>query len=277
MEKVRVWSSNQLNFEKEPTMKAVIFSILLFLISVINAQETAVPGSSKKLLVYCAAGMRKPIETLAKTYEKEKGSKVELTFDGSNRLLGQIKLTRKGDVYIPGDAEYIDMARKESLVGKSVTVCYFVPVIMVKKNNPKGIKTLQDLAVKGFKIGQGDEKAAAIGRIMPQILFLNNVDSLAWKKNIALSTPTVNELGIALKLGTIDAAIVWSAVAKPYKDVSDCIAIPVQKNVIPVVGAAVLSFSNNKAEAGMFLDFLASDKSKDVLKKEGYDTEKPVK
>lgn len=252
-----------------------LFPVLLILTSLFCfASEPSVKGD--KLFVYCAAGMRKPIEILAKNYESKKGTKIELTYDGSNKLLGQIKLTHKGDIYIAGDADYIEMARKDSLVNEGRTICYFIPIIMVKKGNPKKITGLNDLIKPGIKLGQGDDKAAAVGRILPEILRKNGVDSIAWRKNILLSTPTVNELGIAVKLGTIDAAIVWNAIAAAYQDVSEPILIPAGKNVIPQVGAAVLNFSKSKTEAAAFLNYLTSQEAKEELRKEGYTTENPV-
>jgi len=234
-------------------------------------------AAAPSLFVYCAAGMRLPVETIAREFEKQSGTRVELTYDGTNKLLGQIKLTRKGDVYIAGDADYIGMARKEGLADSSRTVCYFVPVIMVKKGNPLKIRALPDLTAKGIKIGQADDKAAAVGRLMPKILALNGVDSLAWKINVKVTTPTVNELGIAIKLATIDAAVVWSAIAASYADVSEMVALPIEKNVTPEVGAAVLRFTRDRDSASRFLDFLVSPAARAILAANGYAVEKPVK
>jgi molybdate transport system substrate-binding protein len=169
------------------------------------------------------------------------------------------------------------MAKKDTLAGEAKPICWFVPVIMVKKGNPKGIKTLLDCLKPGVKIGQGDDKAAAVGRIMPKILALNGVDSAAWQKNVALVTPTVNELGMAMKLGTIDATVVWSAIANNYRDVADQVAIPLAKNVVPEVGAAVLAFSKEPALARVYLEYLVSDKARKILIENGYVIEKPVK
>jgi molybdate transport system substrate-binding protein len=255
-------------------MKAILSFFIVFALLFPAAFSAEQP--EKSLFVYCAAGMRKPVESLSQAFEAEKGVKIDLTYDGSNKLLGQIKLTRKGDVYIAGDADYIDMAKKEGLAGEPRTLCWFVPVIMVRKGNPKGIAALPDCAKKGIKIGQADDKAAAVGRIMPKLLALNGVDSTAWRNNVAMTTPTVNELGMAVKLGTIDAAVVWSAVANNYKEAADQVAIPAAKNVTPEVGAALLSFSKMKETAREYLDYLTSEKAKAALKKDGYIIEKPA-
>jgi len=232
--------------------------------------------SANSILVHCAAGMRLPIEIISKAFEAETGTKVELSYDGSNKLLGQIKLTRRGDVYIAGDADYIGMAQKEGFVVEAKSLCYFVPVIMVKKGNPKKIGELADCLKATVRLGQGDDKAAAIGRIMPRLLALNHIDTASWRKQVVMVTPTVNELGVAIKLGTLDAVVVWSAVAANYTDVCEQVQIPLEKNVIPEVGAATLRFSKNSVLAQSFLKFLVSEKARKILTENHYLVERPV-
>jgi len=224
----------------------------------------------RSVFVHCAAGMRLPISALAKEFQARRGVRVNLTYGGSNIMLGQIELTRKGDVYISGDADYIDMADKKGLVRSQKAICYFVPVIMVKKGNPKALRTLADLTRAGVRIGQGDPKAAAVGRLTPKILDLNGVDPAAWQKNVKLQTPTVNELGLKIKLGTIDAAVVWRCIAAKYPKDADIVELDPKKNICPTVAGAVLSFSKNPAAAAAFLDFLTSKRGRQVLIENGY-------
>ena len=240
-----------------------------------SGDVTAAPALGGSIFVHCAAGMRLPVSVLAKEFETRRGVRVNLTYAGTNMLLGQIELTRKGDVYIAGDADYIDMAAQKGLVKSRKTLCYFVPVIMVQEGNPKGLKTLANLTAPGMRIGQGDPKAAAVGRLTPKILDLNGVDRAAWWKNVKLQTPTVNELGLKIKLGTIDAALVWRSTATKYLAGAGIVELDPKKNICPVVAGAVLSFSKSPAAAAAFLDFLASKRGRQVLTENGYTVTKP--
>jgi len=238
----------------------------------VTAKQELIGGD---IFVHCAAGMRKPISKLAQEFHENSGVKVELTYDGTNRLLGQIKLTKRGDIYIAGDADYIEMAEKHGLIKSKKRICYFVPVIMVKKNNPFEIERLSDLLKDNIKIGQADERAAAVGCLTPKILYLNGIDNTKWAKNVVLSTPTVNELGIGMKLGTIDAAIVWSSIALNYADISEIIKLDPKKNIIPEVGGAILNSSKNPKAASAFLDFITSNRGCEILIENGYLVDKP--
>ena len=236
-------------------------------------------GSAKplkeSLLVYCAGGMRPPIAKLAEEFQAQHGARINLTYGGANILLGQIELARKGDVYIPGDADYLGMAARKGLVKSQKPISYFVPVLIVQKGNPKGLKTLADLTRPDVRIGQGDLKACAVGRLMHRLLEMNGVDPAAWQKNVKLTTPMVNGVALKVKLRMIDGGVVWRCIAARYSEDSTIVELDPQKNICPVVAGAVLSFSKNPAAAAAFLDFLASERGRQVLTENGYTVTKP--
>lgn len=258
---------------------SVLMCIASSLYAAGNATAGEVPAAAPEIrggiFIQCAAGMRNPVTEMAAEFEKLHGVKVQLNFEGSNKLLSQLKLTRKGDVYVAGDADYIAMAAKEGLIKTNQAVCYFVPVILVKKGNPKGITSLSDMTRSGVKIAHGDEKAAAVGRIIAKLLELNGVERSAWDKNVVMTTPTVNELGVAIKLGTIDATVVWDAIAKDFKDVGDVVPLDLQKNVCPEVEVALLTGAENMTGAAAFIEFMTSKRGREILSKQGYLIDRP--
>ncbi|MEJ7614739.1 MAG: substrate-binding domain-containing protein, partial [Candidatus Fervidibacter sacchari] len=67
----------------------------------------------KELHVFAGAANTPPLTEAAKLYEKRYGVKVRLTFGGSGVVLAQMKLARKGDVYVPGSDDYMEKAIKE--------------------------------------------------------------------------------------------------------------------------------------------------------------------
>jgi len=115
-------------------------------------KDVNLPPLKGSILIHCGAGMRRPIAELAREFADRTGVQVKANYAGSNVLLGQIELSRTGDVYIPGDADYVEMARKKGLVTFHRPLCYFVPVIMVAKGNPLGIRSLADLARPGVRV-----------------------------------------------------------------------------------------------------------------------------
>jgi molybdate transport system substrate-binding protein len=230
---------------------------------------------TKELLLYCGAGIRPPVQQMAEAFEHEHGVKIVTDYAGSEVLLSKIKLTRRGDLYMPGDKHYVEQAAQEGMILSQQSICYFVPTILVQKGNPKNIGGLQDLLGAGLKLGLGDAKACAIGRKTKQIFAKNDT---AWEdveKNLAFQSLTVNELGMQIQAGSLDAVIVWDAIARYYSEHGTEVAIPVEKNVISTVNVGVLAFTGNQLLAEEFVEFAISSRGQKIFAEHNYRTEPP--
>ncbi|MGM0771100.1 MAG: substrate-binding domain-containing protein, partial [Halobacteriota archaeon] len=72
--------------------------------------------SKEPLLVYCGAGMRRPMDEIGELFEEEYGIPVNFNYAGANTLLTQMELTGQGDVYIPGATYYFEVAAEKGLI-----------------------------------------------------------------------------------------------------------------------------------------------------------------
>ena len=232
-------------------------------------------SEEKQLLLYTGAGLRPPVAELAELFARQHKIRVECDYAGSEVLLSRIKLTNRGDLYMPGDVHYVDMAEDAGLVGSKSTVCYFVPAIVVQKGNPKNIHALTDLTRSGVKIGLGDPKACAIGRKCCKIFAKNNISEEAIAKHVVFRSLTVTELINNIKLGTLDAVIVWDAVAAFAPNETEIVHIPTQQNIISTVAIGTLKSSQYPKLAAQFVDFITSEQAKEVFKKHHYTVAEP--
>src|SRR5215203_6107104 len=71
--------------------------------------------AAEPLVVYCAAGIRVPVEAVAREYEAAYGVPVQLQYGGSQTLLAGIEVSRRGDLYVPADDSYLQAARDKGL------------------------------------------------------------------------------------------------------------------------------------------------------------------
>ena len=223
--------------------------------------------------LYCGAGIRPPVEELVKQFEKEHGVTIKVDYAGSEVLLGRIKLSGKGDLYMPGDVHYVELAEQADLIAASEPVCYFVPVILVQKGNRKRIKTLEDLTRADVKVGLGDPKACAIGRKASKIFIKNKIDEE--KVNVKYRSATVNNLGTQIKMDVLDAVIVWDATAAYFAADADVVTIPPEKNVISKVAVGVLKSAEYPELARKFVDYVTSERGQEVFKKHHYTLAEP--
>ncbi len=236
-------------------------------------EETARPAKlsdKSPLFIYAGAAFRPPLEEMGRTFERKYGVPVKFNFTGSNCLLAQIILSQQGDLFLPGEEFYVRQAQKRGYVLKSEIIGYFVPVILVRKGNPKGIKSLKDLAKPSIKVGLGDPKACAIGEISEAILRKNGLTETV-HKNVVFRAMTAPELANALRLGAIDACINWDAIANyPWvRPAVEIIPIPPEQNVITANPLAILKTAKNFQAAEKFLQF-AMTEGQQILRRHGF-------
>lgn len=268
-----------LNDRRQNSMKRLILAATLiaaFLFTGCGRRELPEEQDEvKELLLYCGAGIRPPVAELTETFGHEHGVKVVTDYAGSEVLLSKIKLARQGDLYMPGDRHYVQQAAKEGMIHSSKNVCYFVPTILVQKGNPKEIQQLEDLLKPGLKLGLGDAKACAIGRKTRQIFAKNNIPWNEVEKNLKFQSQTVNELGMQIQANSLDAVIVWDAIARYYNKYGQEIPIPAKRNVISTVDIGIITFTKNHALAEKFVEFTTSDQGQAIFKKHLYTVNAP--
>ena len=151
-----------------------------------------------KLFLYSGGGLRLAVNDCIETFSKESGAEIEVNYAGSGVLLNQVQVTRKGDLFLPGDVSYIDMVKPAELIESKHTVCYFIPTILVKNGNPKNIKSLADLVKPGISLGLGTPEVCAIGRTSVQIFEKNGINMEEVDKNLVFNSLTVGELGVQI-------------------------------------------------------------------------------
>ena len=229
--------------------------------------------SDVTLRAYIGAGLRPALDELIPAFTAASGIKVEPDYGGSGIIISRARQDPKADIFMPGDVWYVDRLQElSSLIESKTAISWFVPVIIVRKGNPKNIKGLDDFFRPDVSVALGRAEANQIGRVSDDILKLNGLDrrNLQCKESL-----TVNELGVWVQMGNADAAIVWDALAANMADTVDVVPIPTDRNIISQVVVGLMTTSAHKSEARQFVDFLLSDTGRDILRSKGYRTEAP--
>jgi molybdate transport system substrate-binding protein len=179
---------------------------------------------------------------------------------------------------MPGAELYVNLAIEKGLALPETKqiVGYFVPVIFVQKGNPKKIRALQDLTQSGLRIGIGDPRACAVGKKTIKILEKNGLYQ-SIKKNIVYKSATVNELGLAIQLKTVDAVILWDANVQHFLSYGEAVPIPVEQNIPSRIPIVLLKASKYPREAQAFINFATSEEGKKILRECGYTVSLKVK
>src|SRR5437868_399083 len=89
-------------------------------------------AATQTLRLYCSAGMTRPVAELVRDYEKEYGVRVEVSYDGSGKLLSTIRAGGgQGDLYLAAEADHIVVAQREGLSAEVLPVGQLRPVLAV--------------------------------------------------------------------------------------------------------------------------------------------------
>ena len=248
-----------------------IATVVIFAGCINEETHVPTPTETSSLMVYSGAGMRKPMDEIGTLFEQKYGVTVNYNYAGSNTLLSQIELTKKGDVYMPGATMYIEKAKEKGFVDYEQLVAYHISVIAVPEGNPANITCLEDITKPGVKVVLGDAKATACGKIANKILEKNGIFD-AVDANVIARTATVNELVVYTCMGTAEASIIWEASLAGTEKETDIIEIPTGQNIIKVIPIGTLTFSENKDMAMKFVDFVTSDEGKEVFERHGFTT-----
>ena len=174
-------ASGQVSMMLVATVSSVVLVVLLSVALWRMQTHTNSKGSSGKqnltdgddtesIFVYCAAGMRYPMEQIAKRYQTEFGMTIEVQYGGSNTLLNQLQVSKTGDLYLAADEFYIDLARKKNLLAEAIPLSRMRPVIVVSPKYESEINSVDDLVQQQVKLALGDPGSAAVGKKVRRLL-----------------------------------------------------------------------------------------------------------
>ena len=249
------------------------FLLLIFLIALLLKQDTKTHSSRRNLVLFCAAGMRLPIEQIRQNFERECGVTVDVQYGGSNTLLSQLQVSRTADLYLAADDSYLEIARQKELVRETLSIATMVPVVVVKKGNPRNIKNIADLIQPGIRIALGNPEQAAIGKKTKQAL-LNSGHWDALQRHVTQSgvfKPTVPDVANTVQIGSVDAGIVWSATATQIPEL-EIVRLPELTAGASQITVGITSWSEPAKEALLLARYISgANRGLNTFRKMGYD------
>jgi molybdate transport system substrate-binding protein len=189
---------------------------------------------NNEVLVLCGGSMRGALERTIQEYEKTSSDTILVTYGGSGELCAQIQETGRGDIYICHDP-FMPWASERGLISDWATVASLRVVIIVAKGNPKEVRTLEDLAKPGLRLGIGNQTYSTSGQIVKHMM-KTHPHGTKILANVRVETKGHQQRCNDVVLGTIDASIVWDAVAHLYRDRVEIIPIPME-NVDAITSA----------------------------------------
>ena len=232
-------------------------------------------ADDSRIMVMCGAAFKMPMEEIVAAFAKQTGAEVDVSYAGIGTLLSQIKLSKRGDVFIAPSPDIMKKADAKGLIIKNSirNMGYFVPAINVQKGNPRGIRSLRDMARPGIRIALGNPEMVYVGMLGVEIVdkALSAQERRHFRQNIVTYGEDFGKLAALLVMGKVDAIIGFSYLSSWYPDKIETVKLgKTDLQRIGVGQAARLPFSTNTALAEKFLGYLLTKESQDVFKKYHY-------
>lgn len=232
-------------------------------------------AAGERLLAYVGAASKPPTEEAARRFEEKTGVKIDLVFGGSGYLLSQMKLARRGDLYFPGSSDYMEKAKRDGDVfaDSEKVIVYLVPAINVAKGNPKNIRSLKDLTRPGIRVVIANPEGVCVGAYAVEIVEnqFAPAEKEAFCKNLVNYTESCEKTATAISLKMADAVIGWRVFE--HWDPERIETVPLPREQIARIGyipIAISRFTQDRAAAQAFIDFLAGPEGQAVYAKYKY-------
>jgi molybdate transport system substrate-binding protein len=167
------------------------------------------------------------------------------------------KAKRDGDVF--ADSEKV--------------IAYLVPAINVQNGNPRNIRTLKDLLRPGVKVAIANPEGVCVGAYAVEIIEreFTPAEKGAFRSNLVNYTESCEKTAAAISLEMADAVIGWSVFE--HWDPARIANVPLPKEQVRRIGyipIAISQFTQNRAAAQAFIDFLTGPEGQAVYAKHHY-------
>jgi molybdate transport system substrate-binding protein len=225
------------------------------------------------LTILAASSLTDAFGQLGKTFEQQNpGTTVKTSFGASSDLLAQIQQGAPADVFASAAEEEMNTAVKDGLVsGKPVAFVKNREVVMVPKDNPANIQSIEDLSKPGIKLVLAEERVPAADYAVEILDNANKEYGSGFKKKV-LSNVVSREADVRASVnrvvvGDADATFGYASDYTPdIRDKVKVILIPPNLNIIATYPIATLKDAKEAGLAKKWVDLVTSSEGQKVLR-----------
>jgi molybdate transport system substrate-binding protein len=258
-------------------MKKYLAKILIYKFITAFLFFLYLPGAFAKtdsISIFCGSANKPAMEEIAAEFEQREKIKVHMLFGGSGTLLSQIRLSKKGEIYIPGSPDYIIKGERQKLLieDSDSIVAYLIPAIVTPAGNPANVKSLEDLARPGLRVGIGNPETVCMGLYGIEIFESNNLLRPILNNVVTFGASCSKTANLA-SLRQVDAILGWRVFHYWNPARMDTVLLPPEKIPrISYISIAIPVYTKDIDVSNKFIDFVLSPYGRGIYKKYGYIT-----
>jgi len=232
------------------------------------------PESPVELRVLCDTALADVMEEIATAFQRRSDIRIAIESGESNALLdGLTADPESADLFVPFGDAYIEDAA--DLLLESETFAWTLPVLLVQRGNPREIAGVGDLSKPGLSLGLMTAPSSPLGRMLPGLLARHGLAYEDIAGNVTMEGGSAGELSNALRLGRIDATVLWHPTAV---QVSRCEPISVgdAESSAVALAAGLSAAATDPESARTFMAFLTGAAARALLEAHHFAVERPA-
>lgn len=230
------------------------------------------PKDEVELYLSVAASLTDAVNELKDIYE-DMHPEITLnpSYASSGDLQTQIEEGAPSDIFISAAQKQMDVLEEKNLIedGTRETLLINKVVLITPKDSELDINSIEDLGKDEVKqIAIGDPVHVPVGQYSEEIFEnLNLTDGVNDKLVLANTVRLVLDW---VEAGEVDAGLVYMTDAMTSDSINIVTEAPKDSHKEVSYPIGMIEYSENKNEAQDFLDFIYTDKAKEVLEKYGF-------
>lgn len=255
-------------------MKKIIF--VFFLISYLfvscnQSNNTQSNSENKEIYVLVAASLTDVLTELANNYKQETSTEIIFSFASSGALQAQIEASAPADIFFSAAQKQMNALEEKGLIDSETRkdLLENKVVLISPKNSNLNIKSFTDITNSNVKkLGLGEPKNVPVGQYSEEIL--SNLSILDIAKEKAVYGSDVRNVLDWVETAEVDCGIVYATDAKIAKNINIIAEAPEDTHKKVIYPISIIKSSQNKEEAKKFIDYISTDKSKEIFQNYGF-------
>jgi len=254
-------------------MRAVLKCALVCLVILLCSAR----ASGQEIAVAAAADLKFAMGELAANFEKQTGTKVNVTYGSSGNFFSQIQNGAPFDLFFSADVEYARKLEADGLAEPGTLYNYAVGRIVIwipqgvkVELNAQGMNALLDATVQKIAIANpahapygraavaAMKKAGIYEKVEPKLVYGENISQAAQFVQSGNAQAGIIALSLAISPAMKDSGKMW--------------LIPAELHPAIEQAAVVVKSSQKKEAAKDFLEYIRSAAGKAVMDKYGFTT-----
>ncbi|MEG2291455.1 MAG: molybdate ABC transporter substrate-binding protein [Clostridium sp.] len=251
-------------------MRKKIAILWMICLSILFMSCTNTKEEVKEINISVAASLVDPINSIIEEYQKENNIKINVNSGGSGTLKKQISEGAEIGIFFSASEKYVDDLIKEGLVSsdKKINPIGNTLVLIKNKSVNDEFSEISDLVNLNKKIAIGEVSTVPAGEYAKEALTNMNLwDSI---ESNTIYCKDVKAVKTYVERGEVDYGFIYKSDSIDLKDSKIIAEVPEEYHKKIVYSLAPINGYEYSNECNKFIEFINSDKGKEILEEYGF-------